>query len=466
MPCTGSRLSIKTAQARLLQSFKFGFLDEVPDANLWRADPLVSGRLRPRKFCYGVERSHVLNQRNQREGKVNMHRKIIKRGFRAALLVGLMALISESSSADEIGVSNDTIRIGALGALTGPGYLYGKIVMDGAQTVYNEVNAAGGIAGRKIEYVREDDRCDPATAIAAAKKLIYDDKVFMIHGGGCTNASVAAFPTIKEAKIPWVIFASVGDVLTNPPEPYIFTVALTASIESYAQLEFALQKGAKKIAIISQRDAWGRDRYDDVIEALKKHGIKPVADEEMTHDSNDATPQVLRIKQAGADAVLMIIYPKPATAFLRDAYKVGYKPLMAGTTALGDLPALEKQVGIPAALENVYAISHIRYTPGDADSQKWQALLSKYYPDEPLKIFQILGIGSAKVVVHVLQEVGRDLTRERFKAKMQELTNFDTGIFPGPITCTPDDHQCHKTPAWVTLMNGKVTTVATTTVTR
>ena len=64
--------------------------------------------------------------------------------------------------------------------------------MDGAEAVYKEVNDAGGINGRKIVYVREDDRCDPASAIAAAKKLIFDQKVFMIHGGGCTNASHAA----------------------------------------------------------------------------------------------------------------------------------------------------------------------------------------------------------------------------------------------------------------------------------
>ena len=71
------------------------------------------------------------------------------------------------------GVTADEIKIGALGALTGPGYLYGRLVMNGAEVVYNEVNKAGGVNGRKIVLVREDDRCDAATAIAAAKKLIF-----------------------------------------------------------------------------------------------------------------------------------------------------------------------------------------------------------------------------------------------------------------------------------------------------
>ena len=391
-----------------------------------------------------------------------MDQKKLSRLFGAVALT--TCLLSSTAVIAEEGVTDDTIRIGGLGALTGPGYLYGKIVMDGAEAVYKEVNDAGGIAGRKIVYVRQDDRCEPTAAITAAKKLIFDDKVFMIHGGGCTNASIAAYPTIKEQNIPWVIFASVGDTLTSPPAPFIFSTALTASIESYAQVEFARQKGAKKIAIVSQRDAWGRERYDQAMAAFNKAGIKPVADEEIAADTNETTPQVLRLSQAGADAVVVILYPKGAAAFLRDSYKVGFKAIMVGQTALGDVAVLAKQTGIPQALEQFFAISHVKFTPGDEDSKKWQELLSKFAPGEQLQLFQVLGIGSAKVVVEVLKRVGRDLTRDRFKSEMQKLTGFETGILPGPITCTEADHQCHKTPAWVSLVGDKVMTVGSTTV--
>ncbi len=386
---------------------------------------------------------------------------------RMLFLLGTIMLSSVAFSAGvraEDGVTDDTITIGGLGALTGPGYLYGKIVMDGAEAVYREVNEAGGIAGRKIVYVRQDDRCEPAAAIAAAKKLIHDDKVFMVHGGGCTNASLAAYPTIKEQNVPWVIFASVGDPLTSPPAPYIFSTALTASIESFAQVAFARQKGATKIAVVSQRDAWGRDRYDQVVAALNKAGVKPVADEEIAADSNETTPQVLRLMQAGADAVVIVLYPKAAAAFLRDAYKVGYKPIMVGQTALGDLPSLAKQAGIPQALERFFAISHARYTVGDDDFKKWQAYLAKYSTGEPLQVFHVLGIGSAKVVVEVLRRAGRDLTRARLKEVLQNISGFETGILPGPVTCSETDHKCLKTGAWVSLVNDKVVTVDTTTV--
>jgi branched-chain amino acid transport system substrate-binding protein len=173
------------------------------------------------------------------------------------LLILIVGLPGPPAAAQSVpGVTADEIKIGALGALTGPGYLYGRLIMNGAEVVYNEVNKAGGVHGRKIVLVREDDRCDAASAIAAAKKLIFQHQVFMLHGGGCSNASIAARPEVEKANVPWVVFASVADEVTLPTAPYIFSTALAASIESAAQLEFALQQGAKRVAVISMRDAW------------------------------------------------------------------------------------------------------------------------------------------------------------------------------------------------------------------
>jgi branched-chain amino acid transport system substrate-binding protein len=384
--------------------------------------------------------------------------------------VFLMALLlvvpaSRVARAADPGVSDDTIKIGALGALTGPGYLYGRLVMNGAEVVYNEVNKAGGIHGRKIVLVREDDRCDAASAIAAAKKLIFQDQVFMLHGGGCSNASIAARPEIEKANVPWVVFASVADEVTKPTAPYIFSTALTASIESAAQLEFAMQQGAKRIAVISMRDAWGRARYNPLMEAFKRKGVTPVADEEMAPDANDATPQVLRLRQANPDAVIIVLYPKPAAVFMRDSMKIGFKPLAVGQTALGDLIAFREQVAVPGALDRFFTISQVRFTPDDPEMEKWRGLLEKYFAGDRLSVYNLMGIASASVVVEILKRAGRDLTRDKVRDELNKLTNFTTGIYPGAITCTPTDHQCHKTPAFMLLAGDKVKTVGVTTVT-
>ena len=171
----------------------------------------------------------------------------IARRFSIPSFLALLLVAAPPAALAQVpGVTADTIRIGSFGPLTGPNYLFGKLVMNGAEIVYNEANKQGGINGRKIVLVREDDRCDPATAIAAVKKLIHQDQVFMINGGGCSNAAIAARPEIEQAKMPWVVFAAVADEVTTPTSPFIFSTALSASLESYAQLEFALPRVARR----------------------------------------------------------------------------------------------------------------------------------------------------------------------------------------------------------------------------
>jgi branched-chain amino acid transport system substrate-binding protein len=92
----------------------------------------------------------------------------------AALAAALAIGAGADAFANEPGVSADSIRIGTFGALTGPGYLYGKLPMNGVEVVFDEVNAAGGIHGRKLQLVREDDRCDAASAIASGSGICLD----------------------------------------------------------------------------------------------------------------------------------------------------------------------------------------------------------------------------------------------------------------------------------------------------
>jgi branched-chain amino acid transport system substrate-binding protein len=371
----------------------------------------------------------------------------------ASLFMTVAAL--QAGQAQVPGVTADTIKIGSFGALTGPGYLYGKLPMNGIEVVFDQVNAAGGINGRKLELVREDDRCDPAAAIGAVKKLIHEDKVFAMIGGGCSNATFAAREALDEAKIPVVIMASVHDGITTPVSPNIFSVALTSTIESQAQLEFAIAQGAKRIAVISMRDAWGRARYTPLMEAFQKKGIKPVLDEEMAPDANDATAQVLRLKAANADAVLIVLYPKPAAIFMRDAQKLGFKPLAVGQTGIADPAAFEDQVGSPGATASFRTISMVRYTPEDPAVDKWRKAIETKFPGDRLSVFNLFGIGAAQVMVEGLKRAGPDLTREKLVAALNGMTDFQTDVYGAGITCTATDHRCNKAPAWIAKEPGK-----------
>ena len=368
----------------------------------------------------------------------------------AAITIAASGLFGRGAVA-EVGVTDDTIKVGSFGALTGPYYIYGQVIMDGAQLVYNEVNEAGGIHGRMIEYIREDDRCDPATGITAAKKLIHQHKVFMLHAGGCSNAAIAARPEIDKAQVPWVVMASIGEPIYDPISKYIYTPQMTASIESLAQVDHAVKLGKKRIGVISMQDAWGRSRHKPLIERLEHYGIEAVADVEMVDTANDATAQVLKLQQADPDAIMLVLYARSAAMYLRDAHKLGFKPYTVGTSAVGDLLKLAEQVGIPEAVGNTVAISHVNFVPGDPEMDHWRGLLEKYYPGDDFLVSHLIGIGSGSVVVEVLKRVGRDLTRERFLEEMSKLKDYQSPVHAGPITCTDTDHRCNKLPGWVRL---------------
>jgi branched-chain amino acid transport system substrate-binding protein len=391
--------------------------------------------------------------------------KLLGNGMVVAAAILMAAGMATSGVAGEVpGVSKDEIKIGTFGPLTGPVYMYGRLTMNGVEALFEKVNEEGGVHGRKLKLIREDDLCKPEGAIAAVKKLVHEHKVFAINGGACSNSTLAAKPEIVRTGIPFVVFAAVADGITSPPSPNIFTTQLTASIESRAQLKYALGQGAKKIAVVAQHDAWGRSRYEPMMAAIKARGMKAVADEEMTVDVNDGTAQALRLMNAGADAVLLVLYPKPAAVLIRDSVKLGYKPLWIGQTAIQDLPALQEQVGIPGALDKFVSITTVPAHPSDPELADWRERIQRLFPNDALSVFNLMGIGSAQVLVEALKRAGPHPTQEKFLNALGTIKNFETDIFPGPITCNPpESHQCNQSPAHIRLVEGKVKFVGVTT---
>jgi branched-chain amino acid transport system substrate-binding protein len=388
---------------------------------------------------------------------------ILRVAFAIVFCVGLAL----PADAQVPGVTADEIVIGTFGPITGPSYIYGQLAMNGIDVVFEKVNKEGGIHGRKLRLVREDDRCRPEGAIAAVRRLAYSHQVFAILGGACTAATIAAKPEIVRSEVPTVINIAVGDPISHPPEKNIYSVIVTASLESYGQLQFARDKGAKAIGVVAQHDAWGTPRYTPLMEAFQKAGVKPVVDEKIADDANDATPQVLRLKAAGVDAVIMLARPKAAAVLLRDAAKVGFKPTWwIGQTAVQDLDAFEKQVGLPGGLDNFVTISYMKYQPNDPEVADWRDRLKALFPYDNLSPFNLAGIASGLVLVEALKRAGQDLTRDKLLQAMGSLKNFDTGLLPGPITCNPPvSHQCNRGFTWIRrTADGKVQTIATTVV--
>ncbi len=378
----------------------------------------------------------------------------------AALVLGLAAGGAAPAHAETPGVTADEIRVGAFGPFAGPVYLYGKLVMNGVEAVFDKVNAAGGVNGRKLTLVREDDNCKPEGSISAVKKLAYEEKVFAIIGGACSNATLAAVPELEKAAIPMIVNSAVADAITDPIKPNIFTTQLTSAVESRAQLDYALENGAKKIGLVRMTDAWANARFNPLMAYAKEKGVEFALDVELGIDAPDATPQALKLKSAGVDAVIMILYAKPGAVMIRDAKKIGFDPTWIGETAINDFDAFIKQVGIPGALAKFATITATAYQPTDPEMKDWADRLKKLFPNDELSTFNLNGIGSAQVLVEALTRAGEDLTRDGFLKAMGTIKDFNVDAYAGPITCNPpESHQCNANPGWLALVDGKVTRI-------
>jgi branched-chain amino acid transport system substrate-binding protein len=391
----------------------------------------------------------------------------MKRQFLAAALcitAGLSAaLVGKEASAQAIGVTSDTIVVGQLGPLTGPNYTFGALVMDGSDMIFNQVNEAGGIHGRKIRSIREDDQCNPQQAVSAVKKLISDHKVFLINGGGCSNASLAQRPYIEEAGVPFIVFSATNDRITVPVAKPIFRVVMKASEEGAIQARFVNSiPGVKRVAIVSQRDAWGVAKYEGFMAEAKKIGLNIVADEEMTVDTPDGTAQALKISQARPDVVVTLLFPKPTLTFLRAAHQYGLTRLpLIGHSSVSDLADLDQKLGLKGALNNFYTISLTKFAPSDDGAKLLRDNFRKYFPKAEFTQYAMWGIASAEVIVEALRRAGPQLTRERFIAAMEDLRNFETSVFPGRLSFSSTDHDGNKSGLFVRLVNGQTQVVGT-----
>lgn len=370
---------------------------------------------------------------------------------RMAGALAALALAGGIAHADETtGLTKDTIKLGIFGPMTGPAALFGKGVF-GVESVYKAVNDAGGINGRKIEIVREDTACDPTRGLAAFKKLASQDQVFALDAGLCSNVVMAAKADIAKSGIPFMGLGAATPGIATPLAANMFQPVATTDEVGRSLIDFAMSKpGAKKIAIVSHSDDWGKSNRDPAVAYLKsKYGLDPVMDLTMERGSTDATPQVLKLRNAGADFVLVLMYPAEVAIFMRDAYKYGVKvPVLAPQSI--SLEDTKARVGSLAPVANMavyYPYAHPTDTP---EMKKWSDLIHKYYPDERIEAFSFLGMSGALAMVQALKDAGPDLTRSKLIAALNNIKNFDSGISATPINFSATDHAGIKGGAFLT----------------
>lgn len=366
-----------------------------------------------------------------------------------ALLASALLGIGGGMAA-EVGVTDTTIKIGVLTEMTGPFTLFGRGVKDGWTLHLEDVNARGGVHGRKIEMVFGDQQASGAKAIAAAKRLIEVDKVFMLAGGGITPATVPVIPLITESKIPFVVTITSSPKVTNPFSRYIFRPSVSPDdVNAHAMVEFAWKaKGLRKIAILNGADEYGKGGADALVARLKTYGSAPVAHETFTIGDTNFNSQLLRVKAAQPDGVLIYGFTKEVAIILRQAKEVG----LEATTVLSQ--GTGGALFVELAKENAVGAYNVWYTGPVLDAPTTpvtQAFWTKFrtrftgYPPSVPNIVDMVSYQGAMVFEEALKRAGRDLTRDKFIAAMESIKNFDASKLTNPASFSPTDHQGART---------------------
>ena len=382
--------------------------------------------------------------------------------FKTAFAGGVATLAAVTMAAwsatadDTTGVADASIKIGIMGPFTGNASSYSKAEI-GLDAFYKSVNDQGGINGRKIAAVLEDTACNESKGIAAAKKLIHQDNVFMLHGNSCSAVAIAIKPTVIEAGVPWVVAHAADDKISSPTSKNIFHGVPTGKTYGLAMGKFVASKPElKTVAVIQHSNEWANSYCIPAKQYLESQGIKPAIEVAFERGQTDSTPQVLQIRQAKPDFVIACLYEAETAIFLKDLNKYGLTVPVMGAAGT-DLENTLKRVGDPKIVAN-YFVPHayVDNTEGPR-MKKWNDIILKYYPNETISGFSAISMGSALAVVEALKRVGRDLTRERFLAELEKTRNFDTEVLSSRITWTPTDHDGVKDAAVAGFVNGKPT---------
>jgi len=375
--------------------------------------------------------------------------------------LGMLAMVGAANADETTGLTDTTIKVGVMGPFTGNASSYSKTQI-GLMAYFKHINDQGGINGRKFEIVQEDTACAPAKGIAAAKKLVHQDKVFYLHGNSCSGVAMAVKPTVAPTGIPWIIAHAVNPKITMPvnEKKSIFHGVPAGPAYGSTMGKFVMSKpGVKRIAMVTHTNDWAKAYCDPAIEVIKASGGEIIETLALERGQTDATAQVLKLKKAKPDFVLGCLYEAETVIFLRDAKKYGVRIPVMGTAGT-DLENTLERLGDPDAVKDYYVLHAFVDKVDGPKMKKWNDIILKYYPNETITGFSAVSMASGVAAVNALKAAGRDLTRSKFIAELDNIKGLKTGILACDITWSSTDrHGCKKS-AVAGFVDGKPTVLS------
>lgn len=356
----------------------------------------------------------------------------------ALLCVGILAVMMAVgvTAAAVPGITDNQVVVGAFQDQSGAAAVVGINMRKGMEAYFNWVNAQGGVNGRKIKFIVEDDGFQAARAIAATRKLVEQDKVFALVGTLGTPGVAATIDYIMEKQIPSIYQGSGISALAFPPKKYIFPVQPNFISEGRIVATYVVENlKMKKVAVACEQTDIGTEGLRGVREQLAMYKMEPVEVVNFGAADVDFSSQILKLTRVKPDAVIIYSTLKPAAGFLKQAKVMGLDAQFLTTYVNADpiqMPALAGD-----ACVGLIAPGWVPVLGNDVDSVRYLEIYQATYPKEMPSAFAAAGFIAGEVFCEGLRRAGKNPTREGLIAAMESLRDWD-GIMAKGISYTPE----------------------------
>ncbi len=374
----------------------------------------------------------------------------------AALTVGSSAVFAQEA-VPGIDPATKTITIGAFTPVTGPVPFY-ALISHGADAYFKHLNDNGGIQGWKFNYILKDDGYEPSRSVAAARRLVEDDKIFALVASIGTAQNIAVIPYAKSVNIP--VVSPVGGSPKLVAEPNIFPLLPDYALSGSASAEFAINDlKKKKIALLWVNDEVGRGAKRGIDLYLSSQKLETAVATTFDYSTADFSPHVRRAAEANAEVVILFGSNANLAGALRAADKQGYKADWIAPFFTAD-PATYSLA--KSLLDGVYFSSWLLPVDSDDESVKqYRAALQKYYPRDPIGIFGLNGWTSAAlfgVAFEKMLKANMPLTRESLVEALNSIKNEKVGGVK-TVTFSKEDHRGIRQETMIQAKDGKYVSV-------
>jgi branched-chain amino acid transport system substrate-binding protein len=326
---------------------------------------------------------------------------------RSVAIGALGAAVALALAAALPAAAQEPIRIGHVAALSGASAQSGEAITRGLAVAIDEINAKGGLlGGRKLELVQRDDESVPPKGVVAARELISKEKVVAMFGGIDTPVALACVPVVNKEKVPYMAVWAAGTGITrNGADPnFVFRVSAVDVLVDVKLLDYANKKfGSKKPGLMLINNPWGASNEQGLVAADKDNAAVEIAGiEKFENNDVDMTPQLTRLKEKGADSIILVVNTPPGAQMMKSRERMGWTVPVVSHWGIsgGRFPELAGPTAGDAHFVQTYSF----FGKLSPTGERVLAALKKKYPavKGPEDVFAPFGTANAYDAMHLL----------------------------------------------------------------